>query len=218
MLRRYVGAISRFIDVPLKAVVGDGISRILRASTSPVCDSCVGCSPIAHGSCRSCTPAACGWGVRYPQRRCSLFFHHLCSGSRCCLRWRVSSTCRSACWRVRSFQRQPDPPAPALLPTVSVLKPVKGFDPGLLDAFRSHCGQVYGGRFELLIGCGGPAEELAALQGYGHTASSRVSQRPRAHRAMPAASRHKRQGRHAGADGATCRWATCWSSTMQTSA
>ncbi len=64
---------------------------------------------------------------------------------------------------VRSFQRQPVPPTPVLLPTVSVLKPVKGFDPGLLDAFRSHCAQVYAGRFELLIGCGGSAEELAAL-------------------------------------------------------
>ncbi len=65
---------------------------------------------------------------------------------------------------VRSFQRQPVPPTPAVLPTVSVLKPVKGFDPGLLDAFRSHCSQSYGGRFELLIGVGGSAEELSGLQ------------------------------------------------------
>lgn len=35
---------------------------------------------------------------------------------------------------------------------VSVLKSLKGLDPGMLDAFRSHCRQNYAGEFELLFG------------------------------------------------------------------
>lgn len=35
---------------------------------------------------------------------------------------------------------------------VSVLKSLKGIDPGMLDAFRSHCSQDYGGEYELLFG------------------------------------------------------------------
>ena len=37
-------------------------------------------------------------------------------------------------------------------PGVSVLKSLKGLDPGMLDAFRSHCHQNYLGEFELLFG------------------------------------------------------------------
>ena len=37
-------------------------------------------------------------------------------------------------------------------PGVSVLKSLKGLDPGLVDAFRSHCRQNYTGEFELLFG------------------------------------------------------------------
>jgi ceramide glucosyltransferase len=37
-------------------------------------------------------------------------------------------------------------------PGVSVLKSLKGLDPGMLDAFRSHCRQTYAGQFELLFG------------------------------------------------------------------
>src|SRR5579864_3642944 len=37
-------------------------------------------------------------------------------------------------------------------PGVSVLKSLKGIDPGMLDAFRSHCRQNYSGEFELLFG------------------------------------------------------------------
>lgn len=35
---------------------------------------------------------------------------------------------------------------------VSILKSLKGTDPGMLDAFRSHCRQVYDENFELLFG------------------------------------------------------------------
>src|SRR5579862_1829809 len=35
---------------------------------------------------------------------------------------------------------------------VTILKSLKGIDPGMLDAFRSHCRQDYSGEFELLFG------------------------------------------------------------------
>lgn len=41
---------------------------------------------------------------------------------------------------------------PPFAPPVSILKSLKGLDPGMLDAFRSHCRQQYAGDFELLFG------------------------------------------------------------------
>ena len=32
---------------------------------------------------------------------------------------------------------------PAFAPSVSILKSLKGLDPGMIDAFRSHCRQSY---------------------------------------------------------------------------
>ena len=43
-------------------------------------------------------------------------------------------------------------PLPAFAPGVSILKSLKGLDPGMLDAFRSHCRQTYAGEYELLFG------------------------------------------------------------------
>ena len=40
----------------------------------------------------------------------------------------------------------------AFAPGVSILKSLKGLDPGMLDAFRSHCRQSYAGEYELLFG------------------------------------------------------------------
>ncbi|HEY2125322.1 MAG TPA: hypothetical protein VGG94_07650, partial [Chthoniobacterales bacterium] len=37
-------------------------------------------------------------------------------------------------------------------PGVSILKSLKGLDPGMRDAFRSHCRQEYTGPYELLFG------------------------------------------------------------------
>lgn len=37
-------------------------------------------------------------------------------------------------------------------PGVSILKSLKGLDPGMIDAFRSHCLQTYAGEVELLFG------------------------------------------------------------------
>ena len=39
-------------------------------------------------------------------------------------------------------------------PGVSILKSLKGLDPGMLEAFRTHCRQHYAGDYELLFGVG----------------------------------------------------------------
>ena len=44
---------------------------------------------------------------------------------------------------------------------VSVLKSLKGLDPGMLEAFRSHCRQHYTGEYELLFGVSRPEEPAA---------------------------------------------------------
>jgi ceramide glucosyltransferase len=43
-------------------------------------------------------------------------------------------------------------PLAPFAPSVSILKSLKGLDPGMLDAFRSHCRQSYAGDYELLFG------------------------------------------------------------------
>jgi ceramide glucosyltransferase len=50
-------------------------------------------------------------------------------------------------------------------PGVSILKSLKGLDPGMLDAFRSHCRQDYAGEYELLFGVSSLEEPaLAAVR------------------------------------------------------
>ena len=56
-------------------------------------------------------------------------------------------------------------PPNGFAPGVSILKSLKGVDPGMLDAFRSHCRQNYPGEFELLFGVSSlddPAAEAVA--------------------------------------------------------
>ena len=48
------------------------------------------------------------------------------------------------------FQRRA--PLPRFAPGVTILKSLKGLDPGMMDAFRSHCRQEYAGEYELLFG------------------------------------------------------------------
>jgi len=52
----------------------------------------------------------------------------------------------------RIFLAERRKPLAAFAPSVSVLKSLKGLDPGMMDAFRSHCRQSYAGEFELLFG------------------------------------------------------------------
>ncbi len=47
-------------------------------------------------------------------------------------------------------------------PGVSILKSLKGLDPGMAEAFRSHCRQTYAGQFELLFGVSSPGDPAAA--------------------------------------------------------
>ncbi len=53
-------------------------------------------------------------------------------------------------------------PLAAFAPGVSILKSLKGLDPGMIDAFRSHCRQTYAGEYELLFGVSSPGDPAAA--------------------------------------------------------
>jgi ceramide glucosyltransferase len=52
----------------------------------------------------------------------------------------------------RVFLHQRRTPHAQFAPGVSILKSLKGPDPGMLEAFRSHCRQNYAGEFEMLFG------------------------------------------------------------------
>jgi ceramide glucosyltransferase len=52
----------------------------------------------------------------------------------------------------RVFLWQRRRPHAEFAPGVSVLKSLKGVDPGMIEAFRSHCTQRYTGEYELLFG------------------------------------------------------------------
>jgi ceramide glucosyltransferase len=52
----------------------------------------------------------------------------------------------------RVFLHQRRAPLADFAPGVSILKSLKGLDPGMMDAFRSHCRQSYAGEYELLFG------------------------------------------------------------------
>ncbi len=53
-------------------------------------------------------------------------------------------------------------PLPAFAPGVSILKSLKGLDPAMLDAFRSHGRQVYTGEYEMLFGVSSLDDPAAA--------------------------------------------------------
>ena len=47
-------------------------------------------------------------------------------------------------------------------PGVTILKSLKGLDPGMMEAFRTHCRQTYAGEYELLFGVSSPDDPAAA--------------------------------------------------------
>ena len=57
-----------------------------------------------------------------------------------------------ALWSARAFLRRPRFPAAGFAPPVSMLKPIYGIDPGMAEAFASHCRQNYAGAYETLFG------------------------------------------------------------------
>lgn len=61
---------------------------------------------------------------------------------------RVRDTLRSSGW-------------PALLPPISILKPLKGIDPEIYEGFRSHCLQDYP-EYEIIFGVSDPADPAVA--------------------------------------------------------
>ncbi len=61
----------------------------------------------------------------------------------------------------RVFVRDRHAPYAEYSPGVSILKSLKGLDPGMMDAFRSHCRQSYVGEFELLFGVSSPDDPAA---------------------------------------------------------
>jgi ceramide glucosyltransferase len=54
-------------------------------------------------------------------------------------------------WSGRAFMRRRGASA-EFAPPVSILKPVKGLDPEMYEAFASHCRQQYSGEYEILFG------------------------------------------------------------------
>jgi ceramide glucosyltransferase len=50
----------------------------------------------------------------------------------------------------------------AFAPGVSILKSLKGLDPAMIDAFRSHCRQTYAGEYEMLFGVSSLDDPAAA--------------------------------------------------------
>jgi ceramide glucosyltransferase len=61
----------------------------------------------------------------------------------------------------RAYIRERRAPLPQFAPGVSILKSLKGLDPGMMDAFRSHCRQSYSGEFEMLFGVSSPDDPAA---------------------------------------------------------
>ena len=82
--------------------------------------------------------------------------------------WSARSFIRGRTSRLKPPEGLSGPPSGFAL-GVSILKPVKGLDPGMYEAFASHCRQEYAGEYEILFGVSAlddPAEApvIAAIE------------------------------------------------------
>ncbi len=68
-----------------------------------------------------------------------------------------------ALWATRAYSRSRRSPAPSHYPSVSILKPVKGVDPGMFKAFVSHCKQDYPSEHEIIFGVRSQEDEAVAV-------------------------------------------------------
>jgi ceramide glucosyltransferase len=68
----------------------------------------------------------------------------------------------AAMMAARAFLSARRAPLADFTPGVSILKSLKGLDPGMIDAFRSHCRQTYPGQYELLFGVSSLADPAVA--------------------------------------------------------
>jgi ceramide glucosyltransferase len=67
-----------------------------------------------------------------------------------------------AIWSARAFLRRPRFPV-GFAPPVSILKPLHGLDPGMAEAFASHCRQNYSGEYEILFSISSLDDPAAAV-------------------------------------------------------
>jgi ceramide glucosyltransferase len=67
-----------------------------------------------------------------------------------------------ALWSARAFLRRQRFPG-GFSPSVSILKPLYGLDPGMFEAFASHCRQNYSGKYEILFGVSRLDDPAAAV-------------------------------------------------------
>jgi ceramide glucosyltransferase len=68
--------------------------------------------------------------------------------------------CLTAVFRFLTAREEDDVSAP--LPLVSILKPLRGVDPGMYESFRSHCLQNYP-EYEIIFGVSDPEDEAIGL-------------------------------------------------------
>src|SRR5260370_14213051 len=65
-------------------------------------------------------------------------------------------------WGARAFAREANAPLPDFTPPVSILKPLRGTDPGIYESFRSHCLQDYPD-YEIIFGISEPDDPAVPL-------------------------------------------------------